>query len=188
MARSMAVPELVRQRAMSNAAGQRWLDDLDAVVAELCDRWELQLGRSMSGGTASFVATAVDGAGRSCVLKVAMPLDQDELDTFERSVLAHRLADGRGCAPLLDQSTTPPAMLLERLGPNLDELAMSVPDVLTRRRAELLAALCDVDPEPVWQWGFIERVSTGLANLREFDDKAAGMAFLEVATRCLSAR
>ena len=57
---------------------------------------------------------------------------------------------------------------------------------LTRQRAELLAALGDLDPEPVWQWGFVERVSTGLANLREFDDKPAGMAFLEVAARCLS--
>jgi streptomycin 6-kinase len=55
---------------------------------------------------------------------------------------------------------------------------------LTRERAELLASQCEVDPEPVWQWGFIERVSTGLANLRDFDD-GEGMAFLEVARRCL---
>ena len=306
----MEVPALVRQRAMSNTAGRRWLDDLDAAVAELCERWELQLGRSMSGGTASFVATAVDGARRSCVLKVVMPLDQDELDTFARSLVAHRLASGRGCARLLRHSTSPPAMLLERLGPNLHDLGMSVPDILstvahtvrsswravpdpsglmsgadkarwlatyiastwellgrpcdravihraeeycseraaafdpatavlvhgdahgwntlvaddafklvdpeglwsepahdlavamreynepllagdtarlTRQRADLLAALCDVDPEPVWQWGFIERVSTGLANLREFDDKPSGIAFLEVAARCLPA-
>ena len=130
MTRPLVVPELVRQRAMSNVAGRRWLDELHAVVAELCARWELQLGGSMSGGTASFVAAAVDGEGRSCVVKVAMPLDQDELDTFERSLIAHRLAGGRGCARLLDHSTSPPAMLLERLGPNLHELGMSVPDVL----------------------------------------------------------
>jgi hypothetical protein len=36
----------------------------------------------------------------------------------------------------------------------------------------------------VWQWGFIERVSTGLANVREFESDE-GLAFLEVATRCL---
>ncbi len=52
---------------------------------------------------------------------------------------------------------------------------------LVRRRADLLASICDVDPEPVWQWGFIERVSTGLANLRQFDGDD-GMAFLEVAS------
>ena len=53
---------------------------------------------------------------------------------------------------------------------------------LVRERAELLGRLCGVDPEPIWQWGFIERVSTGLANLRDFDD-AEGLTFLEVATR-----
>jgi streptomycin 6-kinase len=55
---------------------------------------------------------------------------------------------------------------------------------LARGRAELLASWCEVDPEPVWQWGFIERVSTGLANVREFEGDE-GMAFLEVAARCL---
>ncbi len=55
---------------------------------------------------------------------------------------------------------------------------------LVRDRARLLADRCEVDPQRVWEWGFIERVSTGLANLREFengdDDK-----FLEVARRSL---
>ena len=55
---------------------------------------------------------------------------------------------------------------------------------LVRDRAEHLASLCEVDPEPVWQWGFIERVATGLANVRELEGDE-GMAFLEVATRCL---
>lgn len=54
---------------------------------------------------------------------------------------------------------------------------------LVRKRAELLASWCGVDPEPVWQWGLVERVSTGLANARDFDGDD-GLAFLEVATRC----
>jgi streptomycin 6-kinase len=53
---------------------------------------------------------------------------------------------------------------------------------LVRERAEQLARWCDVDPEPVWQWGFIERVSTGLLSLRDFADDT-GAAFLEVAAR-----
>ena len=55
---------------------------------------------------------------------------------------------------------------------------------LVWERAETLAGLCDVDPDPVWQWGFIERVSTGLANVRELEG-GDGALFLEVATRCL---
>lgn len=55
---------------------------------------------------------------------------------------------------------------------------------LVRERAEYLAGTCGIDPEPVWQWGYIERVSTGLAGLRDFDDHS-GEQFLEVAERCL---
>ena len=51
-----------------------------------------------------------------------------------------------------------------------------------RQRAEQLAASCDVDPDAVWQWGFIERVSTGLLNLRDFEGDD-GALFLEVAAR-----
>ena len=54
---------------------------------------------------------------------------------------------------------------------------------LVRRRAESLASWCDVDSEAVWQWGYIERVSTGLLNLRDFADDADATAFLEVAAR-----
>lgn len=303
------VPELVRQRALANgAAGRSWLDDLPDVVAGLADRWGLELGTAFAGGTAAYVVEALDARGQACVLKVAMALDIDELARFERSILVHRLADGRACAELLGDDTDAPAMLLERLGPNLADLGHSTPSILeavantmqsfwrpapdddrlptgaetaawlaeyitsawsdlaepcarrvidravayceerageydasdavlvhgdahgwntlsaadgrfkfvdpvgvrserahdlaalmreyngpllaghtvrlVRERAEHLAEVCGVDPEPVWQWGFIERVSTGLANLRDFDDDS-GEQFLEVAERCL---
>jgi streptomycin 6-kinase len=306
---SLDVPELVRQRALSNgSAGQRWLDDLPDLVASLAGVWGLELGQSLQGGTASFVATATDRAGRACVLKVAMPLEMDDRDSFRRSVLVHQLARGRGCARLYEYDESAPAMLLERLGPNLADLDLRLPQLIetvattlrtfwrpvaedcglptaidkaqwlaeyiatswgdlgrpcdrkvvdralaccdervaafdpaqavlvhgdahgwntlqagahqfkfvdpeglrseaahdlgvpmreynrpllegdTPRlvwdRAETLAALCDVSPDAVWQWGFIERVSTGLAGVREFEGDE-GLAFLEVATRCL---
>ncbi len=303
------VPPLVRERATSNGvAGRRWLDELPELVAALADQWGLELGSSFPGGTSAFVAAATDRSGRACVLKVAMPLEMDDGDEFGRSVLVHQLADGRGCAELLDHDMTAPAMLLERLGPNLDDLGLPLDQLLetvattlrqfwrpvaddcglptgaekaawlatfittswqelgrpcgrdvidralaycderatafvpstavlvhgdahgwnalvasgdtfkfvdpegllserahdlavpmreynlpllagdtprlVRERADLLASRCEVDPEPVWQWGFIERVSTGLANVRDFAGEG-GMAFLEVARRCL---
>ncbi|MBI4935970.1 MAG: phosphotransferase [Actinobacteria bacterium] len=304
----MDVPELVRQRASTNgAAGQRWLEALPAVVDELARRWALTLGEPFAGGTAGYVVAATDSAGRECVLKIAMPLDMDEHDTFLRSVRAHEIAAGRGCAELLAHDASVPAMLLERLGPNLAELEMTVSEILeaiaatlttfwrpitvddglrtgdeqaqwlarfivgtweeldrpceravidhalalcdrraaafdpnsavlvhgdahgwntldagngtykfvdveglcssrehdlavamreyneplvrgdtarlVRDRAEFLAERCGVDPQAVWEWGFIERVSTGLANLRDFDNDNGPM-FLEVARRC----
>ena len=303
------VPDLVRQRATSHGLiGRRWLEHLPEVVAELAEGWGLQVGGSLHGGTAALVAAAVDASGRPCVLKIAMPAEIDGDGTFTQAVRAHELAQGRGCALLLEHDVARSAMLLERLGPNLDDLAMPLRRLLrtvattlrsfwravpadcglpsggekavwlaryitstwqeleqpcaravidravafcderaaafdpstavlvhgdghgwntlragvdtyklvdpeglqsepahdlgipmrennepllagptaslVRERAEMLGAVCDVDPESVWQWGFIERVSTGLANLREFEGDD-GMQFLEVATRCL---
>lgn len=131
MAVSLDVPDLVRQRALSaGVEGQRWLRDLPDVVASCSERWGLELERSLPGGTASFVAAAIDNTGRTCVLKVAMPLDEAERQAFARSALTHRLADGRGCARLLHHDESTPAMLLERLGPNLDKLRMPLPEML----------------------------------------------------------
>lgn len=127
----MKVPALVRQRALANGvAGQRWLEGLGQVVAALAERWGLDVADALSGGTASYVAAATDRSGRPCVLKVGMPLDINQADSFARSVKVHQLADGRGCARLLDHDPTVPAMLLERLGANLDELSLPLPQVL----------------------------------------------------------
>lgn len=289
-------------------AGKRWLAELPEVLAALTQRWGLVLGDPFIGGTAGYVVAATDRVGRPCALKVALSLDLDDEEAFGRSVRAHELAGGRGCVELLDHDVPTQAMLLERLGPNLDDLGMAVPELLhtvattlrsfwrpvaagvdlpsgadkaawladyieaewdelgrpcdravidralaycdaraaafdparavlvhgdahgwntldaghgafklvdpeglwsepahdlavamreynrpllagdtvrlVRARAELLASWCEVDPQPVWEWGFIERVSTGLANLRHFDD-GEGVTFLEVATRCV---
>lgn len=48
-------------------------------------------------------------------------------------------------------------------------------------------ARADVDPDAIWQWALVERVSTGLF-LCALDDPAAGRSFLDVATRCAAAR
>ena len=127
----LRIADLVRQRALSNgAAGQRWLDELPGIVDALADRWGLDLAESYRGGTASFVAAATDRAGRDCVLKVAMPLDMYEADAFRRSVTVHELAGGRGCAELFAYDESVPAMLMERLGPNLDDLGLALPQLL----------------------------------------------------------
>ncbi len=294
---------------MSNgAAGRLWLDSLPEVAATLSERWDVTVGSPFDSGTAGYVAEATDSAGRSCVVKVAMPLDMDEHDAFVRSVTAHRLAAGRGCVVVLDSDASVPAMLMERLGPNLADLGYDVEQILetvattlttfwrpidvghslpsgadkaqwlasyivatwtelaepcspqvveraieycdrraaafdpanavlvhgdahgwntlavgdgtfkfvdveglasepahdlsvvmreynqplldgdtarlTRDRAEMLADWCGVDPVTVWEWGFIERVSTGLANIRELGTDQ-GTPFLEVAQRCV---
>jgi streptomycin 6-kinase len=46
------------------------------------------------------------------------------------------------------------------------ELLAGDPVALGHRRCRLLARLTGVEPEPIWQWGFVERVSTGLLLLK----------------------
>jgi streptomycin 6-kinase len=60
------------------------------------------------------------------------------------------------------------------------ELLQGDPLDLGRRRCDLVARLTHLDPEPIWQWGFIERVSTGL-HLLELGWEAQGKEFLAVA-------
>jgi streptomycin 6-kinase len=125
------VPALVRQRALANgAAGRRWLTELPDIVSALADRWELDIGHAYRGGTSGYVAAATERSGRPCVLKIAMPLDMDDEATFSRSVLVHTLAGGHGCVELLAHDEPTRALLLERLGPNLDELEMPLPSLL----------------------------------------------------------
>lgn len=46
------------------------------------------------------------------------------------------------------------------------ELCAGDPLVLGSRRCRRIAELTGVDPEPIWQWGFIECTSTGLLCLK----------------------
>lgn len=61
-----------------------------------------------------------------------------------------------------------------------DELLAGDPAALGRRRCEQLARLTGVEPEPIWQWGFIERVSTGLL-LHQLGQPGLAQEFLTVA-------
>jgi streptomycin 6-kinase len=61
-----------------------------------------------------------------------------------------------------------------------DELLVGDPLELGRRRCERLARLTGVEPEPIWQWGLIERVSTGLL-LHQLGQESLAKEFLTVA-------
>jgi streptomycin 6-kinase len=53
---------------------------------------------------------------------------------------------------------------------------------LGRRRCALLSDLTGVEAQPIWEWGFIERVSTGLLVLH-VGRTALGEEMLAVAER-----
>ncbi|MEM7093454.1 MAG: aminoglycoside phosphotransferase family protein [Actinomycetota bacterium] len=125
----MQVPELVRLSAAANAGGAAWLRALPSLVDELVARWGLTLGTPYEDASAGFVVPA-DRHGEPCVLKVPLRLEAQTGNSVTRAVAVHRLADGRGCARLIDVVAEPPALLMERLGPNLHAAGWQLEELL----------------------------------------------------------
>ena len=98
---TLDIPEEVRRKVVAdgNAA---WLDQLPSVVESLAQDWSLAIGASLRGGHAALVVEATLADGTAAVLKVGVPGTRRELG-FEAAVL--RLADGDGCASLLDSES-----------------------------------------------------------------------------------
>lgn len=105
---------MVRRNALSRGPqGAAWLRDLGQIVAKLAGEWGLQVGRSLSGGTESFVE-ARTAAGEDAVLKIALPGREPE-DAEARILIA---AGGRGYVRAFRYDERRRALLLERLGPH----------------------------------------------------------------------
>jgi streptomycin 6-kinase len=125
--RPIDVPDAVRVTARAHGAlGAQWLADLPAIFAEVERRWDVTIGSTFTGGTAACVTEATMADGSAAVVKVAMPASIDGEETFDRSVASFGLADGRGCARLLAHDRELSALLIERLGRNLDSLGLPV--------------------------------------------------------------
>ena len=149
---------LTRARVASlGERGQAWAESLPRRLAELARDWGLDLGRSLPGGSNSYVVRARTADGSSAVLKVV--LDGDELDGQVRVLAA---ADGRGYARLLRADVRRQAILLEELGDPLQSSGRSAPDQLAVLADTLAIA---------WQPASVDRVPDAA-------DKAIGLAGL----------
>jgi streptomycin 6-kinase len=125
------VPEVVRQKAFAVGAG-RWLDDLPLLVASLEQEWGIAVGDAYSDSTEAFVAKATCEDGTAAVLKLIVPRSGD---AAENEIAVLRLTRGEGCVRLLRDDAARGALLLERLGRSLYQLAPPI-----RRRHEILCA------------------------------------------------
>ncbi|GAB2603385.1 hypothetical protein Aab01nite_48420 [Paractinoplanes abujensis] len=111
-----------------NAGAQQWLAGLPALVAELAERWAFTVGEAFPDGTEAYVAAVTRHDGTPAVLKLLVPRP-GAAARHEITVL--RLTAGAGCARLLAHDEARGALLLERLGPALSDLALPQPDRLT---------------------------------------------------------
>jgi streptomycin 6-kinase len=126
------VPEVVTNKALA-AGAQWWLRDLPGLVGSLERDWSISVGAAFDEGTEAYVAKATRADGTPAVLKLVVPRDDRHHASAEITVL--RLANGEGCARLLRWDEQRGALLLERLGRSMAQLALPV-----RKRQEIL---CD---------------------------------------------
>ncbi|WP_345603222.1 aminoglycoside phosphotransferase family protein [Pseudonocardia adelaidensis] len=127
----VVVPEVVRAKALrAGAAG--WLAGLSALVAAIERDWGITVGRAYAEPTEAYVAEAELADGTPAVLKLLVPRPGQAAD--EITVL--RLADGAGCVRLLASDANRGALLLDRLGPSLNQLGLPI-----ERRLEIMCAL-----------------------------------------------
>ena len=121
--RVVAVPEAVRRKALARGAeGRLWLEGLRSLIRELERGWGVTVGRTLSGGSESYVAAVRTPLGGDAVVKLEMP----PYASFASEAKTLAAADGRGYVRLLDSNEGRHAMLLERLGPSLGEAGLPV--------------------------------------------------------------
>jgi streptomycin 6-kinase len=140
----MTIPSTVARMILTcyGQEGQAWLDDLPAVVARLCDRWDLRVGRPFGGGCLGFVAPAERADGASLVLKVSFIDDETRHEADALSFW-----DGDGAVRLLERDPAWGAMLLERLQPGIALLGAEDPEEAVRIACRLLRRLWRPVPE-----------------------------------------
>jgi streptomycin 6-kinase len=125
------VPAVVRNKALAAGAAQ-WLENLPDLVAHLEREWSITVGRPYDSATEAFVAQAVLDDGTPAVLKLIVPRPGEAART---EITALRLVNGQGCVRLLRADAARGALLLERLGRSLYQLALPI-----GRRHEILCS------------------------------------------------
>jgi streptomycin 6-kinase len=115
----LELPETVRRKALA-AGAIGWVGALPKLIGDLERDWGLEVGRLYDGGTEAFVAEATLEDGTRAVLKLLIPTPGQA----QNEITALRLAAGDGCVQLLQADPTRHALLLERLGRALYELAL----------------------------------------------------------------
>jgi streptomycin 6-kinase len=185
VAMELGVPPAVRAKARQFGAGA-WLDGLPDLIAGLERDWSITAGAPFADATEAYVAEATRADGGRAVLKLMVPRPGDQA---AHEITALRLARGAGLAELLDADESRGAMLLERLGPSLADLAVPY-----ERRLRILTALASSVWRPApgcglptgadkgrWLAGFITRMWREL-------DRPCSEAAVEHALACAARR
>ena len=117
-------------------AGETWLRNLPALIAECEARWDVRVDEAFPELSYNFVAPATRADGSAVVLKLA-----DDGEAREEEIDALRIFDGRGACRLLEVDETRGAMLLERLLPGTELRTLADDEQATRIAADVMRRL-----------------------------------------------
>ena len=109
--------------ALHGEAGRLWLEGLPSLVARCAERWALKVGPPFPALSFNYAAKAEGPGGKRFVLKLGVPA-QD----LHREIEALLAFDGRGSALLVDSDPALGALLLERLEPGTQLVALCEED------------------------------------------------------------
>ncbi|HEX8720977.1 MAG TPA: aminoglycoside phosphotransferase family protein [Pyrinomonadaceae bacterium] len=148
--------------ALHGDAGRLWLEGLPALVGACAARWSLRVGRPFAPLTFNYAAPAEGPRGERLVLKLGVPA-RELLTEIE----ALRAFDGRGAARLVEADAEAGALLLERLEPGTQLLALCEGDdgAATEAAASVMLKLWR-EPPPAHPFPTAADWGRGFAHLR----------------------
>lgn len=132
------LPAVVTNKAIAVGA-LAWVEGLEEQIRDLEHEWWIEVGAVLPGATEALVVEATLADGSSAVLKLVIPRSPQ---AAREEIAVLRIAGGEGCVELLRADEERGALLLERLGPSLHDLAFPI-----RQRQEILCAAA----ERVWR-------------------------------------
>ena len=109
--------------ALHGEAGRLWLDGLRALVEDCSARWSLRVGAPFTPFSYNYAAPAEGPGGERFVLKLGVPSSG-----LQRELEALLTFGGRGAARLVDSDAARGALLLERLEPGTQLVALCEAD------------------------------------------------------------
>ena len=120
---TIAIPDVVRRKA-EVAGATTWLADIDALIEQTADRWDLEVGAVLDGATEAVVlAATIRSTDQPVVVKACIPRFGDHAS---REIATLRHASGRGCVHLVHADQETGVFVVERLGPSLDQLDLPI--------------------------------------------------------------
>lgn len=135
---TITLPEGCAQRitAVHGAAGERWLDELPALLAAVAARWSLALEAPFDHLSYHYVATARDAQGTRVVVKAGVPCRG-----LACEMAALRQFGGAGAVRLLDGDEQMGVMILEHVRPGAPLSSLNDDETVIREAVRLMQRL-----------------------------------------------